>query len=158
MNKKITLRPVEDADLPLLEAWLRQERILKWYHDADEWLGEIRARHGAFAFLHHYMVLAEGLPIGFGQWYDCFDAREEWYTVERPGELFSIDYLIGNEDYLGRGYGKAIVRALIARIRRQQPAARIVAQPELENTPSCKALLANGFTYDTEREYYTLNT
>lgn len=150
------MRPIEDSDLPMLEAWLRKERILKWYDDADEWLGEMRERHVAFAFLNHFIALADGAPIGFGQWYDCFDAREEWYAVERPGEMFSIDYLVGEDDYLGQGYGKAIVRALIEAVKQRHPAAQIVVQPELENAGSCRALLASGFVYDKDKEYFLL--
>jgi RimJ/RimL family protein N-acetyltransferase len=156
MGSEIAMRTVEDGDLPLLETWLRKERIIQWYDDADEWLGEIRGRDGKFAFLHHFIVMADSAPIGFGQWYDCFDAQEEWYTVLKPGEMFSIDYLIGEEDYLGRGYGKAIVKALVEQIKRQQPAAQIVVQPESENTASVRALLANGFVYDEDKKYFLL--
>lgn len=53
-------------------------------------------------------------PIGFCKYYDCYDARglEYWFTVNTPGDTFSIDYLIGDEAYLGKGYGKAIVALL----------------------------------------------
>ncbi len=156
MSAEITLRPIMDDDLPLLETWLRKDRILKWYEDADEWLGEIRQRYGDFEFLHHYIVSADCVPIGFGQWYDCYDAREEWYAVERSDSMFSIDYLVGEDDYLGKGYGKAIVKALVGEIKRRQPDATIVVQPELENTASGRALLANGFTYDDDKKYFKL--
>ncbi len=31
-----------------------------------------------------------------------------------------------------------------------------IVQPENENIPSCKALMANGFVYDEEMSYYKL--
>ncbi|MDR1679439.1 MAG: GNAT family N-acetyltransferase [Prevotellaceae bacterium] len=151
---ELTLRPVEDSDISRFEIWLNKEHILKYYHDADEWLNEIKERHGAFAFLNHFIVSANEIPIGFGQWYDCFNAKEEWYAVEKPNEVFSIDYFIGEEDYLKKGYGKAIVKALVELIKQQQPDARIIVQPEPENTASGKALLANGFIYDEDKQYY----
>lgn len=153
---KIALRPVVDGDLPLLEEWLRKERILKWYEDADEWLGEIEQRDGAFSFLHHFIALVDGAPIGFGQWYDCFDAQEEWYEVGTPGEMFSLDYLVGEDEWLGKGYGKAIVTALVDAIRQRHPEAAVVAQPELENAASCRALTANGFVFDEDKKYFVL--
>ncbi len=154
MGTQITLRPISDGDLQQMEVWLCKERILKWYNDADEWLAEIGQRHGEFAFLNHFIALADGLSIGFGQWYDCFDAKEEWYEVDVPGRMFSIDYLVGEDDYLGRGYGTAIVGALLEDIGRRQPDAVVVVQPDLENLASGGALLANGFVYDADREYF----
>jgi RimJ/RimL family protein N-acetyltransferase len=151
-----TIRPFEDSDIPLLGQWLRKEYILNWYHDADEWLGEVRERNGAFGFLHHYIVLAGDRPVGFCQWYDCFDAREEWYAVERPGEMFSLDYLIGEEDFLRKGYGTQIVGMMLDEIRKCSPGAVVVAEPDSENIASCRALLANGFVFDEEKKYFVL--
>lgn len=153
---KLTIRHVSDSDLSLLDTWLRKDYILKWYHDADEWLNEVRERNGSFSFLHHFMVLCSDQPIGFCQYYDCFDAKEDWYSVERAGELFSIDYLIGEEKFLGKGYGKQIVGLLIEKIYGTWPEAQIVVQPENENTASCKTLLSNGFVYEEEKKYFSL--
>lgn len=152
----LTLRPVEDSDIGQLEIWLNKEYILKWYHDADEWLDEIKERKGSFKFLNHFIVQKEYSPVGFCQYYDCFDAREEWYYADQPGKIFSIDYLIGEEDFLQKGYGKKIVRLLINEIYNRNPEAEIVVQPEDENIASCKALLANGFIYDRTKGYYKL--
>ncbi|WP_202067152.1 hypothetical protein [Enterococcus sp. BWB1-3] len=40
---------------------------------------EIRKRNDAFKFLHYFIVLMDGQAIGFGQYYCCADAEEEWY-------------------------------------------------------------------------------
>lgn len=150
----LTLRPVEDRDLSQLEIWLNKEYIMKWYHDAGEWLNEIKERNGSFSFLNHFIVLNDDKPVGFCQFYDCFDAQEEWYSITQPNEIFSIDYLIGEENFLRKGYGKRIVKLLMNEIDKRNPEAEIVVQPEDENIASCKALLANGFVYDSEKEYY----
>jgi len=152
----LTLRPVEDGDLVQLGKWLNREHVLRWYHDADEWMNEISKRNGEFAFLNHYIVEINGVPTGFGQYYDCFDAKEDWYAAKEPGRMFSIDYFIGEEDYLRRGYGKETVKALIGLIQRRQADAEIVVQPEPENIASGKALLVNGFSYDEKYKYYSL--
>lgn len=154
MNSTLTLKPVEDSDIKQLKIWLNMTHVLKWYHDADEWLNEINERNGAFSFLNHFIVLKDNTPIGFGQYYDCFDAQEEWYFADRANEIFSIDYFIGEEDYLRKGYGKEIVKLLVNKIYERCPDAKIVVQPENENIASCKALLANGFVYDEENDYY----
>lgn len=154
---KLTLRPVTDSDINLLCEWLHKDYILKWYDDAEEWLNEIEHRNGNFSFLSHYIVLDDkNIPFGFCQFYDCFDAKEEWNSALSPNKMYSIDYLIGEEEYLGRGYGKETVRVLIDKILEVKNPEVIVVQPEQENTASCKALLANGFIYDIEKGYYEL--
>ena len=152
----LKLKPVEDSDIQQIEIWLHKEHVLKWYHDADEWLNEIKERNGMFGFLNHFIVLKENEPIGFCQYYDCFDAKEHWYSVNNPNELFSIDYFIGEENYLRKGYGKETVGILISKIQEISSVINIVVQPENENIASCKALLANGFVYDKQNDYYIL--
>ncbi|MFV0417443.1 MAG: GNAT family N-acetyltransferase [Dysgonomonas sp.] len=154
MNEILVLKPIEDKDIDRMKVWLNKEHVLKWYHDADEWLSEIEERKGSFSFLNHFIVFKEAIPIGFGQYYDCFDAQEEWYSIECPNEIFSIDYFIGEEKYLRKGYGKEIVKLLTGEIYKRCSKAMIIVQPEEENTASCKSLLANGFAYDEKKGYY----
>ncbi|NLV36170.1 MAG: acetyltransferase [Clostridiaceae bacterium] len=152
----IFLRKVEDADISLLAEWLNKDYILKWYGDTADWLFEIRERSNSFAWIHHFIVMEGQTPIGFCQYYDCYDAKdmEDWYIVTQPGDTFTIDYLIGNESYLGRGYGKAIVKLLSDTIQTKEQARQIIVQPEQDNHASNHVLMANGYTYDKQREYY----
>ena len=73
--------------------------------------------------------------------------------MSAPGVTFSIDYLIGEEAYLGQGYGKTIVERLTDVVR-QTGAEQIVVQPEKDNAASCRALAANGYAFDPERAYF----
>jgi len=153
LSKAISLRAVCDADVPLLTSWLHKAHVRKWYGDPADWLAEINGRQEGFAWIHHFIVIAEGIPIGFGQYYDCFDAKEEWYAVPLRGVMYSIDYLIGEESYLGCGYGKAVIACLTDAVR-QSGAEWIVVQPDAENTASCRALVANGYAFDFGKAYY----
>ena len=152
----LKLKSIEDSDVEQLGTWLNKEHVLKWYHDADECLNEIKDRNVKFCFLNHFVVLIENKPIGFGQYYDCFHAKEDWYSVNNPNALFSIDYFIGEETYLRKGYGNAIVKLLVAEIYKQSSEVDIVVQPEQDNIASCKALLSGGFVYDENKGYYIL--
>ncbi|HWP80290.1 MAG TPA: GNAT family N-acetyltransferase [Candidatus Acidoferrum sp.] len=160
-DKELALRALNDADMDLLASWLNKDYVLKWYHDADEWLAEIRGRHGAYSWIHHFIAVEGKTPVGFCQYYDCYDAKEleDWYHVSTPGDTFSIDYLIGNEAYLGKGYGKAIVGLLTNAIQAAESAKRIIVQPEKENHASNHVLTATGYVYDEAQKYYckTLN-
>lgn len=153
---EITLRTVNDADISLLTLWLNKDYILKWYHEADEWLAEINQRHDTYSWIHHFIVMNDDIPIGFCQYYDCYDANdiEDWYSVIKRGDTFSIDYLIGDEAYLGKGYGKLIVNHLTHAIQQKEHAKRIIVQPDAENSASNHVLMANGYIYDDQKGYY----
>ena len=153
---KLSFRQFQDADIALLTTWLHKEYILKWYHDPEDWLVEINGRHGEYSWIHHFVVMENKIPVGFCQYYDCYDAKdlEDWYSVNQRGDIYSIDYLIGNEAYLGKGYGKEIVRMLTKQIADTAHAREIVVQPDEENDASNGVLLANGYVYNKEKKYY----
>ena len=69
---------------------------------------------------------------------------------------YSVDYLIGDTDYLRKGFGTKMVKSLIERIKTQTRAKRIIVQPEPENTASCNTLLSCGFTLDKTKSFYVL--
>lgn len=156
MKAELALRPINDEDISLLTTWLNKDYILKWYLSVDDWLEEMNGRHDAFSWIHHFIVMDKEMAIGFCQYYDCYDANdmEDWYDVARKGDVFSIDYLIGNEAYLGKGLGKAIVKLLTDTIQEKEDGNQIIAQPDTKNLPSTHVLMANGFVYDEEKEYY----
>lgn len=150
------LRDLEEADVALLNQWLHKPYILRWYEDPEAWLDEINKRQGAFAFIRHFIAMSGGQPVGFCQYYDCHAAGEDWYSVSAPGKTYSVDYLIGEEAYLCKGYGKRIIQLLTEAIREETQAKEVIVQPDKENLPSCRALIACGFAYDEALTYYRL--
>jgi RimJ/RimL family protein N-acetyltransferase len=156
------LRAIEDGDLPLLRAWLNREHVKKWFelperniYSAD-WLYEVERRFDEFSWLTHLIIESDGRPIGFCVYYDCFDAKEDWYGPTAKGEAYGIDYLIGEPDFVGKGFGKETVRLLIKKIKSETRAARIVAQPDPENHASRAVLKANGFMPDQNKGCFEL--
>ncbi len=149
----IELRRLEDADMTLMESWLKEPHIAAWYHDSQDWLQEVRERAGAFRWLNHLIVMCEGRAIGFCQYYRYADGGETWHGDVEVEGTFSIDYMIGEAAYLRKGLGKEIVQALLQRAR-QAGARRVIGQPEEENVASCRTLLACGFEYDRKNALY----
>jgi RimJ/RimL family protein N-acetyltransferase len=149
----IVLRPFEDSDIDLLEKWLYFPHVAKWYKHPDHWLNEIHGRHSAFSFITHFIAVADGEPIGFCQHYDTHFAQEHEVWHDEPhislkkGEIYSIDYLIGEPAFLHKGHGKEIVRLLCKEVM-EVGAKRIIVDPEDDNLASNKVLEANGFTYN----------
>ena len=137
-----------------MEAWLNKEHVKRWYGDPNDWLIEVKGRNDKFEFIKHFIALYDDTPIGFCQYYACSDANEDWYGKIPLMGTYSIDYLIGEENYLGKGLGKAIIDLLIKNVFSLVDSERIIVQPDKENKASCNSLLSNGFIFDADNNVY----
>jgi len=149
----MNLRSFQDTDIALMERWLYTPHVAKWYKHPDHWLRELRERHGEFSFLTHFVAEHGGIPIGFCQYYDTFFAQEHevWNDEpdigEKQGEIFSIDYLIGEPEYLRRGFGIEIIRQMLDLLH-MTGAKTVIVEPERENAASNRSLEACGFIWN----------
>lgn len=153
----IQLREYKDSDFTMVERRLNQPRISKWYAPIDEWLDELKNRDSEFSWLHHMIVMVDEKPIGFCQYYDCFDSRdyETWVgrDFDAPNQVYSIDYLIGDEKYVGKGLGKNLI-ATLTELVFSKGATEIIVSPDDENRQSNAVLLANGYVKSETDGYY----
>ncbi|MCC8108136.1 MAG: acetyltransferase [Planctomycetes bacterium] len=159
----LELRPITDDDVPRVNDWLHRDHVRRWYEipslgiTLDDWLDEIGRRHAEFHWLTHLIAEWRGVPIGLCQYYRCADSDEDFGLLPVPGS-YGIDYLVGEEAYLGAGHGKTMIAALAAAIFSFPDAERVTAGIDPRNTASERALLSCGFTlFDAERARYVLN-
>ncbi|MDR2889746.1 MAG: acetyltransferase [Lachnospiraceae bacterium] len=147
----LTLRALEDSDVPLVSEWLNKEHVKRWYElphmgvGIDDWLAEINARDGDFKWITYQIVLWQGKPIGFCQFYRCEDSIDEDFGTMPIEGAYGIDYLIGESDYLGRGLGKQMIGLLMETIGSFPDAKRITADIDQDNRASARSLLSCGF-------------
>lgn len=154
--KTFKMRLFEDEDIMLMQKWLHQDYVEKWYDDPEDWLDEIRKRHNEFRFIHHYIAMYDEKSIGFAQYYKCEAIREDWYNMIDLDGVYSIDYMIGEQAYLNKGLGKEIVKQLTKQIFQFADSKVIVVQPDNKNIASCKALEANGYGFNKILNFYEL--
>ncbi len=150
----VTLRTMSVADLPIFQKWLAVPHVAKWYHHPLDWVDEVQKQDQEFCWIHHFIVEQEGVPIGFCQYYACKDSDELWEGYTALGGSYSMDYFIGETEYLRKGIGKQMVEALLSEISLHSDLERIVVQPEPENEASCGLLLSCGFLLDAGRGIY----
>lgn len=147
----LELRLLADHDVTLMESWLHKPHVKKWYEvpelgvTIDDWLHEIKERHGEFNWLNQFIVIGDGEPIGFCQYYRCEDSGDENFGALPLAGSYGIDYLIGEEAYLGKGLGKEMIALLIERVFSFPDAQRVTAEIDKNNKASAQALLSCGF-------------
>lgn len=159
----LDFRLFNDGDLPMVETWLNKEHVKRWYEiphlevTIDDWMYEMKERHGKFEWLTHLVVLWQDRPIGLCQYYKCVDSEGEDFGSLPLAGSYGIDYLIGEESFLGKGLGKKMIALLVDRIFSFSDAHRVTADIDRENKASENALLSCGFTLlDAGRCRYVL--
>ncbi len=116
--KLLALRALADADLKLLHRWLNNAHLRPFYmrepvsfdHVTRKFLPRIGSAHAC----HCLIAEKDSVPFGYAQWYLNRDFPD--YGAAIIGKSFgvSIDYFIGNVDYLGRRLGSKMLRALVS--------------------------------------------
>ena len=152
----MVLRRANASDFPMLEVWLNKDYIKQWYGELEEWIEEIKNRDGKFDWLNHYIVEVDNKSIGFCQYFDCSKAPKGFEWDDEPPGTFAIDYLIGEENFLGKGFGTVIIQELIELILEIEDPIQIIADPVKENVKSIKLLEKNGFIFDDVTSLYRL--
>jgi RimJ/RimL family protein N-acetyltransferase len=147
----LQLRLLNDNDIPLVESWLHKPHVKKWYEiphldlTTDDWLYEIKERNGEFAWITYFIANLDSSPMGFCQYYKCSDSKDEDFGSLPIEGSYGIDYLIGEEDCIGKGLGKGIIELLLEKIFALPTAQRVTADIDIENEASKNVLLSCGF-------------
>lgn len=150
----LQLCTLRDEDIPLFATWLHRDHVAKWYGDLDEWLEEVQNLKEDYSWIHHFIVSFEGRNIGFCQYYEYTKGGEDWHGCVDIQGTYSIDYLIGEPEYLSKGLGREMIKQLLDIISSLPDAKRVIAQPEGDNAASCNTLLSAGFEYDADNKLY----
>lgn len=154
MEYEVRLRNFLDTDMRLLRSWLTLPHVIKWYHNPKLWIEELRGRFDKFSYITHLMVIVDDKPIGFCQYYQIEVAGEDWYGTIRREDTYSMDYLIGDTNYLSKGLAPKIIDLLTKKIFMETNAKQIIVQPEEENLKSRRALARAGYDFDFDNKLF----
>ena len=154
--EQLSIRLLEDTDIPLVKAWLYKDHVRKWYGDPCEWLEEIYDRKGRYDWIKHCIIEFKAEPIGFCQYYDCSKSGNGYSWDNEPQGTFGIDYCIGEERYLGQGLACYIIKLIGQQVLRNEIAIQLIADPVLENSNSIRALEKNGYVFCAATGLYKL--
>jgi aminoglycoside 6'-N-acetyltransferase len=135
-------------DLALVERWLGEPHVARWFlagSSLEAELEDIRRSLAKGSETHMLVVLHDGEPVGWCQWYPCA-VDPEWATEigAEPGDI-GVDYAIGESARVGHGVGRSLIAALVSLVRAAQPGCGIVADPDAQNMASRRVLEKNGF-------------
>lgn len=135
IDRHLGFRPVSlERDLGRLHAWLGSDHV-KPYWDLDRPLPEFRETMReklADDHLTPYVGYLDHVPMSYWEAYRAADDDlAAYYDVEPDDRGFHL--LIGPEEYVGRGYGTALFRAMVAFQFRHSETDRVVLEPDARN-------------------------
>ncbi len=139
---------MEVDDLDLVVRWLGAPHVAPWWlagSSVERELGDLHDIVAGSEPVHALVVLDGEQPIGWCQWYSCWD-HPAWAADvgAAPGDV-GIDYAIGEASRLGRGLGSELVAVLIETVQTAHPGCGVVADPDERNMPSRRVLEKNRF-------------
>ncbi|MCX4735248.1 GNAT family N-acetyltransferase [Streptomyces sp. NBC_01363] len=152
----LQLVPVRlERDLAVLSRWMNDPAVAAFWELAGP--EAVTAAHlrtqldGDGRSVPCLGVLA-GIPMSYWEIYRAdLDPLARHYPA-RPHDT-GIHLLIGGVNNRGRGVGTTLLRAVADLVLDNRPrCARVVAEPDLRNTPSVSAFLSAGFRFSAELE------
>lgn len=150
------LLPVRmDRDLALISDWMNDPVVAAFWDlngAASVTASHLRAQLDGDGRSVPCLGVLDSLPVGYFEIYRAdLDPLARHYPA-RPHDT-GIHLLIGGVSHRGRGLGSALVRAVADLILDKRPAcSRVIAEPDLRNTPSISAFLSGGFRFSAELE------
>lgn len=152
LNDGFDLRPAGSSDAARIALWMAQPYIQRWWQQdwsVERWAQELE-QQSAGEHSVPCVVAVDAEEFGYVELYRVrHDRLAEYYS---SGEHdWGVHVAIGDRTRIGRGLGRQLLRALADALLVADPACeRVVAEPDIENTPSIRAFGAAGFVQHGE--------
>lgn len=144
----ISFRMFAGDDLELLVKWISRPHVQRWWRESAA-MKSVKKKYGGRLIGDDpttvFIILSDKKPIGMIQSYYINDYPEHARLIKLDHAV-GVDLFIGELDFIGKGYGPAILSGFIKIIRhRYRKAECIVADPEVANMASIRSFKKAGF-------------
>ncbi|WP_199249189.1 GNAT family N-acetyltransferase [[Phormidium] sp. ETS-05] len=154
INQYIAFRPVQlEADLRLIHRWMNQEHVIPFWNLALD-LDKMRLHlEKALADQHQtlYIGYLDDVPMSY---WESYWAKDDILGTKYPvhPEDQGIHLLIGEPDFLGKGYALPLLRAMTAFQFQSASTTKIVTEPDSRNQKMIHVFERCGFEVQGEIE------
>jgi aminoglycoside 6'-N-acetyltransferase len=153
-DPQIRFRPLGHADLALLQRWLNDDFVARWWPGWPS-LEQVRARYAPRIDgpdpTKCFIIELNATPVGFIQCYR--DVAEEPHLralFDQPERVAGIDLFLGERAYAYRGLGPRIIRRFLREVVFDSPATSLcMIDPAQNNLAAIAAYKKVGFHYLT---------
>ena len=146
---RIGFRPLIADELPLMYEWLQREHIQRWWTGRETYDEVVQHYLPAIEGSEPtdlYLILSDGLPVGFIQTYRVSDYPEYRDLVAVEEGVAGVDLFVAEPELTGRGFGSEALRRFVADVVFSNPAIHAcIADPDAENVASLRTFGKAGF-------------
>ncbi|MEV0372370.1 GNAT family N-acetyltransferase [Streptomyces sp. NPDC050636] len=144
-----------DRDLARISRWMNDPAVAAFWELAgppESTAAHLRAQLDGDGRSVPCLGVLDGVPMSYWEIYRAdLDPVARYYRA-RPQDT-GVHLLIGGAGDRGRGLGATLLRATADLVLDHRPhCGRVIAEPDLRNTPSVAAFLSAGFRYAEEIE------
>lgn len=155
---KITFSRLEANHLPLFYEWLQKPHVKTWWDPDMNWTPELlQEKYSSYAEgyyfengikkpLQAFMVDIDNKPAAYIQLYDIrnYPGAEGILEDDTRDACTGLDIFIGDETFLGKGYGTIILKTILSQHVSPQFDACYV-DPDKQNLQAIRAYEKAGF-------------
>jgi aminoglycoside 6'-N-acetyltransferase len=127
----MTFLPLQEKHFPLLLEWLETPHVKAWWDQDVHWTMElIEEKYGRYVKgfkrlalpngviekpMHAFIMCIDGKEVGYIQYYSAYDfPRKQGDELKGlSSSLASIDVFIGEESFIGKGFGPLLMEAFL---------------------------------------------
>lgn len=147
-GQAFTFRRLTGEHVPLLHAWLHRPHVREWWQEPStpEELEEdyLTPETAGEATRAHIAYLGEA-PIGFIQSYVVKGSGDGWWEDEDDPGARGIDQFLADAESLGRGMGRAMIRAFVDHLFADPAVTKVQTDPSPANERAIRCYRAAGF-------------
>jgi RimJ/RimL family protein N-acetyltransferase len=132
----------------MLHEWLMRPHAAAWWQPTpsieelrEDYIIDVTEPNATLGFIAHL----DNRPIGFIQSYVVMGSGEGWWEDETDPGARGIDQFLANDNQLGKGIGRAMIRAFVARIFSEPKVTVLQTDPNPTNERAIKCYTAVGF-------------
>jgi len=148
---KIGFERLKLSDLPLMHRWLNAPHVARWWYAEGSTYPEVEETYVPCIEgrdpTEPYLILYDGLPIGYVQAYRISDDPDYARLVEVENSA-GVDMFVGEEEFLHRGLGSHILRRFLREVVFVNDDVEVcVIGPEPKNAAAIRAYEKAGCRY-----------
>lgn len=144
----IAFEPLRAEDLLLLREWLGREHVRRWWREGGQSLQHAEDALAGRERTRYFVIVLDARPVGMIETYLLRDEPEWAALIGEEADGAGVDFLIGEEDAVGRGVGPRVLEQFAGEIVFANPATNaVVATVEEPNRRSWRAFEKAGFRH-----------
>ena len=145
---RFTFTPVNKDFRPLIHAWLSEAHVREWFYGdgLKKTLEDLDAFFLGSSIFQHWLAYEGGVPFGYLLTSKVRKDEQDEYSrfCVSEGDAITLDVLIGNTDYLGKGLTHHMIQEFLE--TQFSDVEEVLIDPEVMNHKAIHVYQKAGFT------------